>query len=495
MNYCDALIQLSPDVLAKPAFHEVDSGESLTFGALRTSMLQWRQHYDSKGIRPGDVVAIHLFNGLDFILAHMAAQHLGAVSCLLDPLAQPKSLPYFQEKTRAKLLITHLPPPQLLPETFQLSEVSYPAVFGAEAKIQPTLAPPPAHDWDLQATCYIYFTSGTTSAPKGVELTQENHANFFRIAERYWKPSDEHSKHIAFVPFSHGFGSIFLIPWTIRTRSELHIMRSFHPSKVAETIEKVGITHIYGVPSHYQQLLRFPQFHPTLQKLEMAFCAAAKLENQTADEWKRITGTRLHEGYGLIETTGGVVWRVHRDAVRTGHVGECPPANLAEIGILSEDNTLLPPGEEGEICVKGRSVTKGYLAQPEENLRVFHDGWFRTGDKGLLSPDRQLFLTGRIKDIINIAGIKISPFEVESVLNDHPLVADSVVVASDDKLYGEVVKAFVVLKQPGGLSERELIKFASQHLINFQVPKQVEFLTQFPLNNMGKVDRKALRTA
>lgn len=495
MNYCQSLFDLPTSHLEKTAFHEIESGASLRFGELREAVLRWSANLRARGIRPGDAVAIHLYNGLDFVVAHMAVQHLGAVSCLLDPLAQPKSLPYFLSKTSAKLLITNLPPEQLPAEAKTLSEIVSPSAFALEAEaLEPPATERAPFDWPLDATCYVYFTSGTTSAPKGVELCQANHANFYEIADRYWQPCSEHSRHIAFVPFSHGFGSIFLIPWTIRTRSELHILRSFHPGKVVEAIESRGITHIYGVPSHYQQLLRFPQNHDALRKLEMAFCAAAKLESQTVDEWKLVTGTRLHEGYGLIETTGGVVWRVHRDADRTGHVGECPDPALIEIGILDEDGSVLAAGEEGEIAVRGKSVMKGYLNQPDENARVFHDGWFRTGDKGFVDADRQLFMTGRIKDIINIAGIKISPFEVEAVLNDHPEVDNAVVVAAEDKLYGEVVKAFVVLKGGASATERDLIKFAGQHLINFQVPKQIEFVASFPLNNMGKIDRKALRS-
>ncbi len=496
MNYTQALFDLPDSLLAKPAFHERDTGAYLTFGGLQQTVRRWARQLQCQGVQPGDAVAIHLHNGLDFVVAHMATQYLGAVSCLLDPLAQPKSLPYFLTKTGAKLLFTHLPLAQLTAETTSLALAVAPDTFAKKAEaLPPETSPAAPHDWAPKATCYVYFTSGTTSAPKGVELCGANHENFYRIADKYWQPCGETDKHLAFVPFSHGFGSVFLIPWTIRTRSELHILRSFHPGKVTEAIESVGITHLYGVPSHYQQLLRFPPFHAPLRKLKMSFCAAAKLESQTVEEWKTVTGNRLHEGYGLIETTGGVVWRVHDDALCTGHVGECPDPSLIEIGILDEEGNLQPSGTEGEISVRGGSVMKGYLNQPDENARVFHDGWFRTGDKGYVDKNRQLFMTGRIKDIINIAGIKISPFEVEAVLNEHPEVDEAVVVAADDKLYGEVVKAFVVRKTGTGLTERDLIRYAGQHLINFQVPKQIEFVSSFPLNNMGKVDRKALRSA
>jgi len=120
------------------------------------------------------------------------------------------------------------------------------------------------------------------------------------------------------------------------------------------------------------------------------------------------------------------------------------------------------------------------------------DGWFKSGDEGHVTADGDLFLTGRIKDIINIAGIKVSPFEVEAVLDAHPAVLQSAVVAARDSLYGEVVKAFVRLRLGQSVSERDLIRFAGQQLINFQVPKTIQFVESFPLTNMGKLDRKKL---
>jgi long-chain acyl-CoA synthetase len=131
---------------------------------------------------------------------------------------------------------------------------------------------------------------------------------------------------------------------------------------------------------------------------------------------------------------------------------------------------------------------------PQENSVIFRNNWFHTGDKGFITEDRQLVMTGRIKDIINIAGIKISPFEVESVINTHPSVQTSVVVSAEDKVFGEIVKAFVLLKDNCTLTERELVKHCTLHLINFQVPKQVVFVNDFPKNTMGKIDRKQLRT-
>jgi len=297
---------------------------------------------------------------------------------------------------------------------------------------------------------------------------------------------------MAFVPFSHGFGTVFLVPLTLRTGAQLFIMRAFHPQRVLDAVAQHGITHMYGVPSHYQQMLRMGPAAQVLRGLRMAFCAAAKLEHALMLEWERQTGVLLCEGYGLIETCCGITWRVGTPSLGTGHMGPCPDDEFIELAILDENDAPLPTGTTGQIAVRGRSVMKGYLDDPESTRRVMVDGWFKTGDQGTISADRQLFMTGRIKDIINIAGIKVSPYEVEALLDEHPAVLQSAVVPTSNALYGEVVKAFVRLRPGHSLSERELIRFASQKLINFQVPKTVEFVDAFPLNNMGKLDRKRL---
>jgi long-chain acyl-CoA synthetase len=175
-------------------------------------------------------------------------------------------------------------------------------------------------------------------------------------------------------------------------------------------------------------------------------------------------------------------------------MGPCPEPSLVEVDILDpKTHEPLPRGEIGEIAVRGKSVMKGYLNNKEETRRVMQGGRFLTGDKGYIDENGQLFMTGRIKDIINIAGIKISPYEVEAVLNNHPAVAESVVVSVPNALYGEAVKAYVRIRKGAAATERELIRFAAEHLINFQVPKQIDFVDAFPLNNMGKLDRNKLK--
>jgi long-chain acyl-CoA synthetase len=457
-------------------------------------MLGFAGHLADRGVVAGSRVILHLYNSIDAIVAHMAAQYLGAVSCFVDALVQPKSLGHYVGATGCQLMITHCDPASMAPDTLSATGLLAASQI-APLSLTPSPSPCPAtaHAFAPDEPSYVYFTSGTTSAPKGVVLTPGNHAAFTAICDRYWRPVEQDSRHLCFVPFSHGFGTIFLVPLALRTGSTLFIMRAFHPLKVLEAVERHGITHLYGVPSHYQQLLRMRPATASLKSLRMAFCAAAKLEHTLMLDWEKATGVLLCEGYGLIETCCGVTWRVGSPSLGTGHMGPCPDRDLVEIGILDERDQLLPADVTGQIAIKGPSVMQGYLGDQAGTCSVMADGWFKTGDEGYVSAGNQLFLTGRIKDIINIAGIKVSPFEVEAVLNQHPAVAQSAVVAASDPLYGEVVKAFVQLRPGHALTERDLIRFAGPQLINFQVPKTVTFVDSFPLTNMGKLDRKLLR--
>lgn len=493
MNYCHDLLTNCKQAGHQRLAIELDTGFEVTYDDLLSRVRRAVTFLMRHGVGPGASVAIHLYNSIDAIVVHMAIQWLGARSCFVDALVQPKALAYYTDITSATLLVTHCALTELAPEVWQRTQVVISHDFSQALREAEVNDVPEPYSWDLDEVCYVYFTSGTTNEPKGVMLSRGNHENFTRICDHYWQPVTQASKHICFVPFSHGFGTIFLVPLAIRTRSELYILRAFNPVKVLGAIDRYDITHIYGVPSHYQQLLRLPNTTQTLSKLQMAFCAAAKLEHALMLQWQKATGTILCEGYGLIETCCGTTWRVGTPSLGTGHMGPCPEPSLMEFGIFDENDQLVAPGRVGQIVVRGPSVMKGYLKRESATAEVMRGDWFLSGDEGYITPDGELFMTGRIKDIINIAGIKVSPYEVEAVLLQHPTVAEVAVVASADSLYGEVVKAYVRTKPGIEADERDLLRFAAQHLMNFQVPKRVEFLDTMPVNNMGKLDRKKLR--
>jgi long-chain acyl-CoA synthetase len=283
-----------------------------------------------------------------------------------------------------------------------------------------------------------------------------------------------------------------LLP-TIINGAALIMMRSFHPRQVLDAIDQYGGTHILGVPSHYQQLLRYGEAHEALRKLKFAFCAAAPLKVSVAQAWWDATHLNLAEGYGCIETSTALSIRNSKLPDPMGEVG-FHKSEFVNIRIM--DDTGEPkdtPGVRGEVVIKAPSVMMGYFNRPDATEIAIRRGWYHSGDLGYFKNDGSLVLAGRIKDVINIAGIKISPLEVESVLNRHPEVIESAVFGREHDLYGEVVVACVKKSADSKLGERHLIMHAGNYLQQFQVPRDIYFIDRFPRNTMGKIDKVELR--
>lgn len=492
MNYCDFLFGIKKEWLDNVVLVDVDYGKRYTYKHLQKVVQTFANRLLNMGFERGDVITTHLYNSAEAVIAHLSIQFAGCISCLLDPLITVEGLSYYLEDTKTKCLMTHQSRNTLKKDisenlnVIESNEIQQLSETFDEIKFKTP------HDFDENELAAIFYTSGTTSKPKGVMLSPKTFFSHFKIFTQGCYTYEPGDNLLCFVPFSHGYGSKSIFIPCIYSGATMTIMRSFHPLKVVETIKNEKITHIFGVPSHYQQLLRREEFIPSLKKLKAAFSAAALLKLETAKSWKEKVGFCLDEGYGLIETCTGVAFRLNKMPIRLGDIGTYPQ-NLIDIEIVDEKFTFLSPNERGEIVVRGDSVMSGYLNKPEETNRALKNGWFKTGDMGYKTETGVLIMTGRIKDVINIAGIKVAPFEIEAVLNEHPSINESAVVGVEDEIYGEVVKAFVKSSESGNQDERELIKFLQTKLMNFQVPKQVVFVEEFPRNNIGKIDKKALK--
>lgn len=493
MNYCDFLFDTREEWLNSQALIDGESGRRYTYRQLQSAVRAFGSYLKECGFQPGDIIATHLYNGAEAVIAHLSSQWIGCITCLLDPLIPAQGLAYYLNDTQANCLITHLQKDSVegyLPKTTGLLDAAEVRFYSDRADSSCLEQRPFPSNPDALAA--IFYTSGTTNQPKGVMLSPKNfyaHCKIFTRACYTYVPED---RLLCFVPFSHGYGSKSIFLPCLQAGAAIVMLRSFQPIKVAEVVEKEKITHIFGVPSHYQQLLRREEWLRPMRSLKAAFSAAALLKLETAQSWKEKTGIYLDEGYGLIETCTGVAFRRSRLPDRLGNIGTYP-ADLVNIEIVDDAFRFLPPGERGELVVRGESVMQGYLNKPQETARVLQNGWFRTGDMGYKTKQNEIILVGRIKDVINVAGIKVAPFEIEAVLNEHPGVSESAVVGVDDEMYGEVVKAFVKTRPGAEPDERELVRYLQKRLMNFQVPKTINFVAEFPRNNMGKIDKNALR--
>jgi long-chain acyl-CoA synthetase len=492
MNYCDFLFGIKKEWLDNVALVDADSGRRFTYRQLQKVVQKFGNRLLEMGFKHSDVLTTHLYNSAEAVIAHLSIQFAGYVSCLLDPLITVDGLSYYLADTETKCLLSHQRKDILIEKTSNNLQIIENSEILKLAESQTNLFYEKPYNYDENELSAIFYTSGTTSKPKGVMLSPKTFFSHFRIFTEGCYTYESEDNLLCFVPFSHGYGSKSIFVPCIYSGATMTIMRSFHPLRVVETIENEKITHVFGVPSHYQQLLRRKEFLPSLKKLKAAFSAAALLKLETAQTWKEQVGYFLDEGYGLIETCTGVAFRRNKMPAKLGDIGTYPK-DLIDIEIVDDQFNFLQLEEKGEIVIRGKSVMSGYLNKPEETKQALKDGWFRTGDMGYKNKNDEIILTGRIKDVINIAGIKVAPFEIEAVLNEHPSVNESAILGVEDEIYGEVVKAYVKSTENTKQDERELIKYLQKKMMSFQVPKQVVFVEEFPRNNIGKIDKKVLK--
>jgi acyl-CoA synthetase (AMP-forming)/AMP-acid ligase II len=224
-------------------------------------------------------------------------------------------------------------------------------------------------------------------------------------------------------------------------------------------------------------------------KLRFIRSSSASLPGPVMEQMEATFGCPLVESYGMTEASHQMCSNPLAGPRKPGKVGR--PAG-PEVAIMTDDGTLLPQGEIGEVVIRGPNVTQGYEANPDANAKAFTQGWFRTGDQGLFDEDGFLLLTGRLKELINRGGEKVSPLEVDGVLSAHPAVAQALTFAIPHAKLGEEVGAAVVLREGAELTERELRDFAAKSLADFKVPRKVVFLPEIPKGATGKLMRIGL---
>jgi long-chain acyl-CoA synthetase len=336
----------------------------------------------------------------------------------------------------------------------------------------------------------LMYTSGTTGPPKGVMLSHKNLSTCLTNGLPAW-PTDKSDVYLVPLPLNHIYGMLMISECYV-TGAHLVIHKWFDPNLVLESIARQKVTQFIGVPTMLVKLLEQydPQKH-NLSSIRRWISAAAPLSPETLKAVERELGGSVYEGYGMTEASPTIsrqrTWRPKK----IGSVG--PPINEVDVCIMSEEGLQLQSGQEGEICARGPNIMIGYLNKPEETARTLRDGWLHTGDIGYIDDDGDLFITGRKKDLIIRGGENISPGSVEDILFAHPAVSEAAVVGVPDSVYGEEVKAFVVVRSGITVSEDELLNYCQSKLPRFKAPKSISFLKELPKSTVGKVLKRELR--
>jgi long-chain acyl-CoA synthetase len=341
----------------------------------------------------------------------------------------------------------------------------------------------------------LQYTGGTTGVAKGAMLTHYNLVSNAVYGARLF-PLTEKDVSLCVLPLYHIYGLTVTMNMPISVGASLVLLPSFHVEEVAKTIEKQKVTTFSGAPAMYIAINSKPNAKDfKLHSVRACMSGGAALPPAVRKKFIGLTGGNLVEGYGLSETSpvthvnplvGGVV--------KDGSIG--PPFCGTDAKIVETENRYktLSIGEVGELAVNGPQVMKGYWNQQAETDAVLEDGWFLTGDIARMDEDGYFYIVDRKKDMINVGGFKVYPREVEDVLFEHPDIKEAGVVGIPDEFSGEVVKAFVVLKDPSKkLTEQEVIDYCQSRLAKFKAPRKVEFLQELPKTLIGKVLRRKLR--
>ncbi len=348
----------------------------------------------------------------------------------------------------------------------------------------------------LEDIAFLQYTGGTTGVAKGAMLTHGNLvANLQQVSAWIGRDLAE-GKEVTVIPLPlyHVFA---LTANLVFMKIGAHAILITNPRDLpgfVKTLKHTPFTAMIGVNTLYNAMLNSPGFAEVpLKQVKLCAAGGMAVQRAVAERWKAATGVPIVEGYGLTETSPIAICNALNIKDWTGNIGV--PIPNTEATILDDDGRTLPIGEVGEICVRGPQVMKGYWNRPDETAKVFTaDGWFRTGDMGLMDDKGCFRITDRKKDMIVVSGFKVFPNEIEDVVMLHPAVLEVAAVGTPDEKSGEAVKIFVVPKDPA-LTREDLLAHCRQRLTGYKVPKAIEFRTEpLPKTNIGKILRRELRT-
>ena len=481
------------------------------------------------GLKKGDRIAIQMPNLLQFPVAFIGALKAGLIVVNTNPLYTPREMEHqFKDSGVSAVLILsnfashlqtilpHIPAKhiivtqmgdmlgtvkgllvdvvvkyikRLVPSFHIPNAVSFKSALKKGARL--TLSRPSIDPEDLAV---LQYTGGTTGIAKGAQLSHRNIIAHNQMITHWFKPymtKDHKDIVITAIPMYHIFALTVngILMYYTGVKNVLITNPRDIPGFCKE-LKKHKFTIITGVNTLFNGLLHNPEFSKIdFSALKGAVAGAMAVQDAVARRWKEVTGSTLVEGYGLSETSPVLCCNPLDGTQRSGTIGIPMPST--EVAIFDDNGNQLAQGEAGEICARGPQVMRGYWQQ--DNTGVFFDGgWFRTGDIGIMDQDGFFKIVDRKKDMIKVSGFNVYPNEIENVIASHPKVLEVAAIGVPDAKSGEVIKVFIVKKDPT-LTEEELKAFCHENLTNYKVPKYFVFRTELPKSNVGKILRRVLK--
>jgi acyl-CoA synthetase (AMP-forming)/AMP-acid ligase II len=482
----------------KPALIDGPSGRTLTYRGWVEAVRRTAAGLSARGFRKGDVFAIYSPNLPEYAVAFHAVSLLGGIVTTINPLYTVAELRHQLEDACARALVTV--PPCLekaaqaardagVREVFTFGEANGATPF---ASLLTTEGEPPAVTIDPRTQVVVLpYSSGTTGLPKGVMLTHRNLvANILQsICVLTIGGGDTI---LGVLPFFHIYGMVVIMNLGLYRGATIVTMPRFDLEQCLQIMQQYHVTFANVVPPIVLALAKSPLVdNYDLSRLHTVFSGAAPLSEHVATAASARLGCRVVQGYGLTETSPVThATRIGAIPIKTAGIG--PPVPNTEAKVVDVVTWKeLGPKEEGEICVRGPQVMKGYLNRPDATAAMLDpDGWLHTGDIGYADEDGCFFIVDRLKELIKYKGLQIAPAELEAVLLTHPSVADAAVIPIANEDCGEVPKAFVVLK--GDATPDQIMSYVAEQVAPYKKLRGLEVIDQIPKSLSGKILRRVL---
>jgi len=489
----------------RPAVVSRHQEKRLTWAELSTAADQAARGLWALGIRRGDRVGLWSTNCIEWVVMHMGCARAGAALVNVNPAYRSHELQFTLTRSRMKALFLWHKDKRAdyeeilkrarhgldlaLQHTIYFDSPDWPALLDAEGRLPDRV--------DVNEVANIQYTSGTTGLPKGVMLTHHNVVNNGQFLAQGFHYTEQ-DKIVVPVPLFHCYGCVIGTMSAVNSGAAIILPNwTFDARATLKAVHEERATSVYGVPAMYVAefaLNDFASYDTTSLRTGMMSGAPCPIELM-----KRVLG-EMHIGelviaYGQTETSPVVTMSDAGDSldVRVNTVGRAMPQTEIRIESLESRETL-PCGQQGEVCVRGYALMKGYDGDPEGTAQVIHaDGWLRTGDLGVMREDGCIHITGRSRDVIIRGGENIYPREVEEFLYTFSKVAEAQVIGIPDARLGEVVVAWVRLRPGVEATEEEVRSYCEGQIAYYKIPAHVRFVTEFPATLSGKIQKYKMR--
>jgi long-chain acyl-CoA synthetase len=504
-------------------------GRDLQYGRVEDLTSRFASGLVSLGLKKGDRVAIHLPNIPQLVMAYFGVLMAGGIVVTCSPLYKERELEHQLKDSGASIVIVardvvkgndlyaplagcrerlgpihvistsvtdYLPPiKKRLARLAGVRDVPRKDTTDFVSLLRRGPIEPPAEVDPTRDIALLQYTGGTTGISKGAMLTHYNlysNAVYSALA----LPVVSTDVALAVVPLYHIYGMTAAMNAPLSVGASIVLLPQFHVEEVMKTIANKRVTSFCGVPTMYAAINANPKVKSfNLRSVRACISGGAPLPAAVRRNFMELTGGNLVEGYGLTEASPVThVNPMQGGVVKDGSVGVPYPRTDAAIVDLDDPKKFLGVGEIGEIVIQGPQVMKGYWNRPDETALVLKDGWLFTGDIGKMDEDGYFYVVDRKKDMIDVGGLKVYPREVEEILYEHPAVKEAAAIGMPDSFRGEVVRAFVVLKDSASkVTEKDIIDFCTERISKYKVPKKVEFVPELPKTLVGKILRRKLR--